>query len=285
MSGRLASLHRHPVKGFTPERLLFADILRDQPFPCDRMWAVERGSSGFDPEAPRHLSKFRFTVLANHPRLACATTRYDEDTTEFSVQLAGEEGLCAPLGEEKGRNALAAWITAFLGEDEDQPLRVLHAGPRHRFMDDKAGAVSLINLESVRALGERAGRSLDPLRLRGNVYVEGWEPWAERRLAPGALIRLGGVAFEVVKPITRCVATHVNPDTGERDIDLVGLLREHYGRVDCGLYLRATTSGRLVQGDAAVLQPEAVQSATCPPTPIPPLPQPWSRPGRPPATA
>jgi uncharacterized protein len=283
MSGRIASLHRHPIKGFTPERLLFADLLSGQAFPCDRLWAIERGCSGFDPEAPRHLSKQRFTVLANHPSLARAVTRYDEETTRLSVRLAGGDGLSVRLAEASGRERLAGWIAAFLGEGETQPLRVLHAGVSHRFMDDAAGAVSLVNLQSVRDLAGRAGRSLDPLRLRANVYVEGWEAWAERDLLPGARLQLGGVEVEVVKPITRCVATHVNPETGERDVDLVGLLRQHYGALHCGLYLRVVTGGRLVEGDAAAAISEAVLSAPCPPQPRPPLPQPWSRPGPPPA--
>jgi MOSC domain-containing protein len=40
-------------------------------------------------------------------------------------------------------------------------------------------AVSIINLASVRALEKRIGQSLDPLRFRANVYVDGWPPFAE----------------------------------------------------------------------------------------------------------
>ena len=49
----------------------------------------------------------------------------------------------------------------------------------------------------------------------------------------------------------RCAATHVDPVTGQRDIDLVPALFEHYGRLTCGLYLQVTWGGTVTVGDAA----------------------------------
>ena len=56
-----------------------------------------------------------------------------------------------------------------------------------------------------------------------------------------------------VKPITRCMATHVDPATGERDMDVVRSLFEAYGHLYCGLYARVTKSGRVALDDAAQL--------------------------------
>src|SRR5690606_34992030 len=63
MTGHIAALYRHPVKGFPPERLGQADLTAGERFPCDRLYAVENGPSGFDPAAPGHISKQKFTVL------------------------------------------------------------------------------------------------------------------------------------------------------------------------------------------------------------------------------
>jgi uncharacterized protein YcbX len=49
MQARITSLYRHPVKGFTPERLERAELVAGRCFPCDRLYAVEDGPSGFDP--------------------------------------------------------------------------------------------------------------------------------------------------------------------------------------------------------------------------------------------
>jgi uncharacterized protein len=255
MDGRLASLYRHPVKGFTPERLSAADLVAGGYFPCDRLYAVERGPSGFDPQAPEHLSKWRFTVLANHPTLARVVTAYDEASTTLSVQGEGLPSLTARLDQPAGRAAFEVWLATLLKDEEGEPLRLLDAGPRHRFSDDAVGFVSLVNLESLREFGRRVGRTVDPLRLRANLYVEGWAPWSELDLQPGAQLALGGVALEVIKPIPRCIATHVDPASGERDLDMLPLMRREYGHVDCGLYLRVIQGGRLCEGDATFLFP------------------------------
>ncbi len=239
------------MKGFTPERLGEVLLAAGANFPCDRIYAVERGPSGFDPAAPQHLSKWRFTVLANHPRLARAVTTYDAASGLLRVTLGGDCALEANLSRDEGRNAFAAWLSGFLGEDEDEALRVIASGANHRFTDDSVGAVSVINLASVRDLETKIGRPIDPLRMRANIYVEGWPSWAERGMQPGAGLRLGEVMMEVIKPIPRCVAIHVDPRTGARDLDLVAALRTHYGHVDCGLYLRVSAGGRLVEGDLA----------------------------------
>ena len=111
----------------------------------------------------------------------------------------------------------------------------------------------MINLASVRALEAVAGRPVDPLRMRANIYVEGWPAWAELKAVAGAPLRFGGVQMQAIKPIPRCIATHVDPATGERDIDLVPLLRRHFGHVNCGLYLKVTGGGHVAEGDAAHL--------------------------------
>jgi uncharacterized protein YcbX len=266
MSGRIAALYRHPVKGFTPERLDAATLEARAAFPCDRLYAVENGPSGFDGERPAFLPKTKFTVLASIPALARARTRYDEATGVIRVEAEGQPALAADLTGEPGRAAFAAWLERFIDvQDRRGSLRVLQARGAHRFMDDQAGAVSLLNLASVRDLETRLGRPVDPLRFRANIHVEGWAPWAELGLDPGAEIRLGEARAAVVKPIVRCAATHVDPATGERDIDLVPALHQHYGRLVCGVYLQVAWGGTIRAGD-----PAAASVATPAPSPAPP---------------
>lgn len=249
MSGTVAALYRHPVKGFTPERLDAALLEAGAAFPCDRLYAVENGPSGFNPAAPAFLSKQKFTVLAAIPALARARTVYDEASGTISVSAEGAPGFAGGLKDEAGRAGFAAWLERFIpDEDRRGPLRVLEGPGAHRFMDDAAGAVSLINLASVRDLAARLGRPVDPLRFRANVHVEGWAPWAEFSLAPGAVVRLGGAEARVVKPIVRCVATHVDPSTGERDVDLTPALHANYGHLCCGLYLQVAWGGDVTVG-------------------------------------
>ncbi len=248
MSARLASLYRHPVKGFTPERVPEAQLRAGQHFPHDRLFAVEDGPSGFDPAAPGHVSKWRFAVLAKLGELARVRTRYDEAAGVFHVESAGVRPLAADLGCDAGRQALADWLQAYLGEAASGPLRVVAHGAGHRFMDHPQGYVSLINLESVRDLEQRLGAPVDPRRFRANLYVEGLEPWSELDLL-GATLRIGEATLSGTRPIVRCMATHVHPETGERDLDVAGALHAHYGHVFCGLYLRVKADGAVREGD------------------------------------
>jgi uncharacterized protein YcbX len=252
MPARVAALYRHPVKGFTPERLDHATLEAGAAFPCDRRFAVENGPSGYDPDAPAFLPKTCFTVLASIPALARAKTRFDEATATLGVEAEGAPVARFALGDEAGRRGFAAWLEAFVHADDRRgPLRVLESRGPLPFTDAAAGAVSLINLESLRDLERRIGRPVDPRRFRANLHVEGWAPWSELDLEPGAEVQVGETVLRVVKPIVRCAATHVDPDTGGRDLDVVPSLFQAYGRTTCGLYLQVAWGGEVAVGDPA----------------------------------
>ncbi|CAL1690310.1 putative protein YcbX [Brevundimonas subvibrioides] len=247
----IAALYRHPVKGFTPEPLDEALLGAGEAFPGDRLRAVEIGPSGFDSAAPAHISKMRFTVLARLPQIARVRTRWDETTDTLTVSAPGAPDLVVRLGLSVDDRRLEDWLTDVLGEEATAPLRLLD-GHGHRFMDDPSGAVSVLNLASVRDLSQRLEVEVDPLRFRANVWVEGWPAWIENDWT-GRDLRLGGARLKVVKPIVRCVATHANPVTGTRDIDVVSALHDLYGHRWCGLYLSVEAGGAVRPGDRAEL--------------------------------
>ncbi len=248
MPATVTALYRHPVKGFTPEALDRVDLSAGRHFPGDRMYAVEVGPSGFDADAPGHVSKMKFAVLARIAAVARVRTRWDAATGRLSARLEGQADLEVDLDDDDDRARLEAWLKGALGEDVTAPLRLLSGGGAHRFMDDPSGHVSILNLASVRDFEARLGRPVDPLRFRANIHVEGWPAWIENEWT-GREIAVGGASLSVVKPIVRCGATHVDPTTGERDIDLVPALFETYGHRWCGIYLSVTTGGAVAIGD------------------------------------
>jgi len=250
MSGHVAAIFRHPVKGFTPEPLERVDLAPGEGFPHDRIWAVENGPCGFDPAQPTFVPKSKFTVLAHIPRVAAARTRYDAATGVLHATGPDGAAFAGRLAEPPAREAFAAWLTDLLGEDAQGPLRVLDAPPTHRFTDHPLGQVSIINLASVRDLGQRMGVELDPLRFRANLYVDGWPAWAENQWA-GKRLMVGWAQAEVFKPIVRCTATHVDPTSAERDLDVCKALFDNYGDLNCGIYVRVTAGGSVGRGDAA----------------------------------
>lgn len=247
MTAAIAALFRHPIKGFTPEKLASAQLAEGKAFPGDRLFALEDGPSGFDPARPAFIPKQRFAVLAKIAEVAKARTWYDEATGVLAATAAGHPDFRGDLTKEGGRAAFAAWAGAVLGEAACGPLRLLD-GQGYRFLDHPLGHLSIISLASVRDLADRLGRPLDPLRFRANLYVEGWPAWAENDWE-GRTLRLGEVEARVFKPIVRCAAPGVDPQTAIRDLDIPGELFRLYGHLNCGIYIHVTTGGVVREGD------------------------------------
>jgi uncharacterized protein len=256
----IEALWRHPIKGFTPELVAEATLSEGDFFPFDRLYALEVGASGFDTENPKTISKMKFAVLARFAAVARLRTRYDEITGVFHI-ADGAGAWDFDLTSLAGRNSLARHVETRLAAHEDydpvlHPLNLLqsplyeHTQTHFRFTDSGKGFVSFLNLNSLRDLGRRLERNLDPLRMRANIWLEGLGAFEDHNWV-GRHIRVGedGPELEVLKPIVRCVATHVNPDTAERDIDLCTALWENYGHRDCGIYARILKGGAIRPGD------------------------------------
>jgi uncharacterized protein len=249
---RIASLYHYPVKGLSPQEVASADLAADGYFPCDRLFALENGPSGFDPAAPEHQPKIKFLMLMRNGALAALSTRYDEATGVLVIVEAGREVARGDLATPEGRRAIEEFLTEFVGADIRGPVRLLEAPNGFRFTDSKSGFVSLINLASVAEIGKAQGAPVDPLRFRGNLYIEGAEPWVEASW-PGRRLQIGGVTLSVLKMTDRCAATGVEPGAGRRDMDLVQTLRKAFGHIDCGVYARVEEGGRIGKGDRVEL--------------------------------
>ena len=247
---RLVRLYRHPVKGLSPEPLEAVSLVEGAHFPCDRLFALENGPSGFDPGAPNHLPKIKFLMLMRNGALAGLATRYDDAEKTLTIKRQGMLAVQGRLDRPEGRAAIENYLTAFLGEEIRGPVRLLAAPEGHRFMDSKSGFVSLVNLASVEAIAEAAGQAVDPLRFRANIHLTEMAPWAETELV-GKTLTLGGAKLEVLKMIDRCAATGVEPRTGVRDMDIVDILRKSFGHIDCGVYAKVLEGGEVRVGDVA----------------------------------
>jgi hypothetical protein len=82
---------------------------------------------------------------------------------------------------------------------------------------------------SLQSLEDALGKDVSELRFRSNIAVDGLNAWEEQRWV-GRRIRIGAVEFHVVKPKTRCLATHANPTTGERDLQILTTLTQKMGQ-------------------------------------------------------
>ena len=249
MSIRIVDLHRYPVKGLSPEKLDHAILSKGDYFPGDRLFAVENGPAGFDPDKPEHQPKIKFLMLMRNESLARLTSRYLDETSTLVINEGDRELVRGDIATGEGRLAIEAFFRRFMPAELRGPPTVLTAPDGFRFTDSRSGFVSLINLASVEALGGVMGASIDPLRFRGNLHIDGLAPWAELDLVGQVLTTSAGVRLKVIKRIPRCAATEVNLETATRDLAIPKALMQTYGHVDCGIYAEVLTGGAIVPGD------------------------------------
>jgi uncharacterized protein len=257
---RVVALHRYPVKGLSPERLRRADLARGAYFPGDRLFAIENGPAGFDAAEPEHQPKTKFLMLMRNEALARLRTRYDDAAQTLSIVEDGREAARGDLARPEGRLNIEAFFRRYLPRELRGPPKVLTAPAGFRFTDSRRGFVSLVNLASVSAVEDMVGAPVDLLRFRGNLHIQGLDPWAEFDLVGRELAGPSGLRLKVTKRIQRCAATNVDPTSGVRDLDIPATLLRRLGHMDCGVYAEILHGGALAEGDALTVV-EAAQPA------------------------
>ena len=220
----VVALYRYPVKGFTPESCNTLTVIESGRIAGDRALAFRFADSGLPEDA--WSRKYGFAVLANAPGLARLDTRFDPQTRRLRIALDGDV-LADEVIDADGRKVLAGVIEEYVlaqpenplsDHPERRPLQLIGDGVTPRYQDSQAGQITLHSRESL-ARVEAALKSpgLEESRFRSNIAIEGVEAWAEQDWL-GRNIRIGAVELSVVRPKTRCLATHANPQTGERDL-------------------------------------------------------------------
>ena len=246
----VTALYRYAVKGRSHEALPSVTLDAGGLMPFDRAYAIENGPGRFDPDNPRHLPKITFLMLMRDERLATLVTTFDDATETLTIARAGKQVARGQLSTPLGRKMVEQFFAAYMKSELRGPPKVVSAGG-HSFSDVAMKCLHIVNLASVRDLERIAGRPVDPLRFRANVYLDGLEPWVERSWV-GREIALGGVRCTVVDETGRCEATNVDPKTGARDMAIPSLLQRTWGHTDFGIYAKVAAGGKLAVGDAVV---------------------------------
>jgi uncharacterized protein YcbX len=195
--------------------------------------------------------------------VAGLTLRFEEKAFRLRISVGNTVLVDEALAPE-GRKRIAAAVADYVlkldenplsGHPERLPLRVIGDGQTPRYHDDEAGRVTLHGRGSLQALTAVLQTEVSELRFRSNIAVDGLGAWEEQRWVGGKL-RIGAVEFEVVKPKTRCLATHANPKTGERDLPILTTLTQRIGQENPTLAVAirpCSAGGQLHVGDQVTL--------------------------------
>ena len=243
MTAEIAQIWRYPIKGVGAEALAAVAVQPGLPLPRDRAWAILQ--DGGD-DRPGWRSCRNFLRAAKGPGLMAVQMRAEGDGYHLSHPDL-ETALTIDPRRDAAGPALINWLRPIYPADRPAPVKLV-SSPPEGMSDAPFASVSIMNLSSLRALGQKLGRPLDPRRFRGNLWVDGWAPWEEFDMV-GQRLRIGDAEFEGVEPITRCRATEANPETGKRDADTLGALKDGWGHQEFGVNLRVGGGGRLRLGD------------------------------------
>jgi uncharacterized protein YcbX len=190
-----------------------------------------------EPDEVGWRGKTAFLTMQNTPGFARVLSDYDPASHRLALSYHGSELVSGNVDDEADRVRIVDAVTAlvasfdvnpFDGHESRLPLQLAGDGVTPRFHDRKSHHITLVASSSVEALAERVGEEVDERRFRMNVTVDGLEPWAELDWI-GQGIRIGDAEYDVTGPVVRCLATHANPVSGERDIEVMPTLTREFG--------------------------------------------------------
>ena len=117
----------------------------------------------------------------------------------------------------------------------------------------RGAPVTLVSRASVERLEREAGAEVDPRRFRMLFDLDGCGEHEEDTWDGGRL-RVGDAVLRVGGPVPRCAVTTRHPDTGERDLDTLRLIKDDRGvrdrkAIDFGVYATVEEPGPVRVGD------------------------------------
>lgn len=246
---RIVALYRYPLKGFTPEHCNSLTVLPEGRVAGDRVLAFRFANAPVADD--QWCRKYEGIVLANTPGLARLTTHFDHRELRLKIAL-GSQVLADEKLDDAGRVRLVEALTAYVlslrehplrNHPDRQPLKLIGDGVTPRYQDNEAGQVTLHSRETISSAAVALrDPKLSEYRFRSNIAIEGFEAWAEQSWI-GRGIRIGGVEFDVVKSKVRCLATHANPVTGERDLQVMQQLMRSFAQKEPVLGVGMLTRG------------------------------------------
>lgn len=222
----VVSLFRYPIKGFEGEKLDSVSLEYGKGFPGDRAVAITRSGTAAGAAPYQQLTTNPALVHFLPDKSLGAATLYERQPVPRGDLLTDPELLAEFFGVQ---------------------ARVVHRNDCLGHWDFDDSALSIINVRTVQALATLMGVTIDPMRFRGNIYIDA-EPFSEFGWL-GKGVDFGQSRLSIIRPIKRCRATSVNPQTGDLDMNIPAQLNRHFGHMYCGVYAQVEQAGTLLPND------------------------------------
>ena len=257
MSATISSINYCPVKSVSFQTIENCEIKKNIGIIGDRVFAFAKDLDLeqvklFEKSPEERKGKWnKVLTLKNSPVLNKYNFVLKDKKLTFT--LKDREILTININELSEREALSTKITE-LENSLKQPI-VLMKNNKSPFFDtsisnkvDFVNSVSLLNIQSINDFQNKIEKEIEPSIFRGNICVDGIEPWKEREWI-GKIIKINNVFFKVEKNIPRCVAINLKPQTDDNSFNLLQSLKKTYNHFEMGIYLTALDDGNISIGN------------------------------------
>lgn len=250
MTARVAQIWRHPIKSLGRQRIDAVRLRAGESLPYDRHWAVAHAAS--DADGSDWVPCRNFTRVAQSPLLMAIDAWLDE--AEERIALTHPDRPPLSFDPETQGAELIEWLRPLVPGNRPPPARIVRL-PGRGMTDSDFASITLCNLASHAQVEDRAGRPLSLLRWRGNIWIDGLAPWSEVDWI-GREVRIGSAVLRVRERTDRCRATHSDPATGKRDVDILRILGT-FGHTDFSVRAEVVGGGEIAEGAPVELLPAA----------------------------
>lgn len=257
---QVKQLFSYPIKGLTPHPVHQVELKCDQGIPGDRAFALMflDGSDTPPPTFVPWMSKGHFAVQNDWPKLAKLDCVYDAAIDCLTVRHQGVTLLETATETQTERDRISAFFTGFLADAEPtpearhpqySPLQLVGSRTGETRYPDRAPVhISLMSQATLDELSEACGTHVDVRRFRPNILLEGIAPWEEFQ-GVGEEFYLGESKIVITARIGRCANIEVDPDSGDRNLELLSVLKTRYGHLQTGVLAKIITPGSVKIGD------------------------------------
>lgn len=252
----IKQLFIHPIKGLTPQLQESVYLKVGHGIPGDRAFALmyKKNMPDIDIEVP-WMKKVNFAMQNDWHSLAALDCFYNSISEKLTIKRKGIELLVADTSTTTGRHEISTFFTGYLaasypslGTRERAPIQLVGSHNKTRYQDREAGHISLVSQATIDNLSEIAGKQIDVRRFRSNIVVDGIPAWNEFDWV-GKQIKIGNAVVEVSARINRCLNIEVNPETGERDIALLTILKNNFQHTQTGIIATIVTESQIKNKD------------------------------------
>jgi len=245
----VSALYRHPIKGHGRQELAHVFLEVGQVFPFDRRWAVAHDASKITIGPQDWAHCLNFSRGAKAPALMAMTADYNETTEKLTLNHPDLPTITMNPDNAEDAARFINWVQPIMPENRAKSNTLVRANG-HGMTDQKHPYVSINTTASLTELSHKADTNMSIHRFRGNIWLDNAKPWEEFDWI-GKTIRIGKAVLKVAAPITRCLATTVDTETGLRDVETLEILQQHWGHKDFGVFAAVIEAGNINLNDTA----------------------------------